>query len=301
MSVEVGLRPNLEFDVYEGLANVAAGIDGGVEAGITANLWEWSAEAALFLDVFAEAELSFWGLLDEKAELRYPDLARHVIASHGGPMVRLQVTPDPVTVPVGGSAQATARAISLFTNRDNITRHPKAVSRVLIALKSDEPWETLLDAYVLDGCLITVCGDLSIREFPQKRLPAVRHLSLSAFSTFDLDPSGSFLYWPEIDAHLGPSQMLQAADPMYLADVEIQRYGMEKISTALLQMREERGLTQSDIEGLSERQVRGAAGERRVTAHGRRCPKVCRGLWADPRRVSRGAEPETQSAARHVG
>ena len=118
LGVRVGLRPRLEFDVYEGLAGVSAGIDGGVEAGITANLWEWSAEAALFVDVFAEAELSFWGLVNESTEIRYPNLARYVIATHGGPMVRLQVTPDPVTVPVGGTRQATARAISLITGTD---------------------------------------------------------------------------------------------------------------------------------------------------------------------------------------
>jgi transcriptional regulator with XRE-family HTH domain len=43
---------------------------------------------------------------------------------------------------------------------------------------------------------------------------------------------------------------------MYLADIEIQRYEMEKVSLALLDMREERGLRQGDIEGLSERHVR---------------------------------------------
>ena len=50
--------------------------------------------------------------------------------------------------------------------------------------------------------------------------------------------------------------MLQAVDPMYLADVEIRRYEMEKTSLALLAMRKTRQLKQAEIRGLSERHVR---------------------------------------------
>ena len=50
--------------------------------------------------------------------------------------------------------------------------------------------------------------------------------------------------------------MLQAADPMHLADVEIRRYEMENVSQALLDMRNDRHLKQTEIPGLSERHVR---------------------------------------------
>lgn len=43
---------------------------------------------------------------------------------------------------------------------------------------------------------------------------------------------------------------------MYLADVEISRYAKDKTSLVLLDLREEHGLTQAEIDGLSERQVR---------------------------------------------
>ena len=55
---------------------------------------------------------------------------------------------------------------------------------------------------------------------------------------------------------MGPSQMLQAVDPMYLSDVEIRRYQMENVSQALLDMRNDRHLKQTEIPGLSERHVR---------------------------------------------
>jgi len=43
---------------------------------------------------------------------------------------------------------------------------------------------------------------------------------------------------------------------MFRADVEIRRYEVEKISLAVLDMRKERRLKQTDIEGLSDRHVR---------------------------------------------
>ena len=55
---------------------------------------------------------------------------------------------------------------------------------------------------------------------------------------------------------MGPSQMLQAVDPMYLSDVEICRYEMESVSGVLLAMRNGRQLKQTEIPGLSERHVR---------------------------------------------
>lgn len=140
--------------------------------------------------------------------------------------------------------------------RMHVSRDLGVVKRAIIALHREHAWESILDAYVLGDHLIVVCGDLSVRQFPREMLPGLRELSSESFRAFELDTSGSYLHWPEADLHLGPSQMLQAVDPMYLADVEIQRYAMEKISLALLEMREERELKQTEISGLSERQVR---------------------------------------------
>jgi hypothetical protein len=73
---------------------------------------------------------------------------------------------------------------------------------------------------------------------------------------FEIDADGSYLYWVSRDIHLGVSQILQDADPMYLADMAIERNRRDRTGAALRRMREEAGLRQSDIPGLSERQVR---------------------------------------------
>jgi len=140
--------------------------------------------------------------------------------------------------------------------RLHVTRDAQAVKRLVISFARDEPWQGILDAYVLEDRLVVVLGDFRIAEFPQDQLPSLSREAPSLLGDFELDPSGSYLHWPSVDVHLGASQLLQAVDPMYLADVEIERYARAKVSLALLEIREEEGLRQRDIEGLSERHVR---------------------------------------------
>lgn len=141
-------------------------------------------------------------------------------------------------------------------HRMHVTRDTGAVKRVLLSFARDEGWEAILDAYMLRDQLVVVLGDFRIAELPGERIPGLGGDGALSRSEFEIDSSGSFLYWPSLDLHLGASQLLQAVDPMHLADVEIRRYATSKVSTALLAVREEASLRQSDIYGLSERQVR---------------------------------------------
>ncbi len=140
--------------------------------------------------------------------------------------------------------------------RLQVCRDPSVVKRLVIALNRPAPWEGILDAYVLEDALVVVLGDLSAREFPINRLPQVRRFASRLVGRFVIDSSGSYLYWPDHDVHMGPSQMVQAVDPMYLSEVEIRRYDMANVSHALLEMRTDRQLKQTEIRGLSERHVR---------------------------------------------
>ncbi len=140
--------------------------------------------------------------------------------------------------------------------RLRICRDPFVVKRLVVALRRPAPWEGILDAYVLEDSLVLVLGDMSVREFPIKELPRVGRFAPRVLNNFNIDSAGSYLYWPDHDVHMGPSQMLQAVDPMYLADVEIRRYQIENVSQALLDMRNARQLKQTEIPGLSERHVR---------------------------------------------
>ena len=97
---------------------------------------------------------------------------------------------------------------------------------------------------------------MRVWKFSVGRLPKVGRFEPAVVRRFEIDSSGSYLHWPDGDVHMGPSQMLQAVDPMHLADVEIRRYEMENVSLALRDMRHDRHLKQTEIPGLSERHVR---------------------------------------------
>ncbi len=72
-----------------------------------------------------------------------------------------------------------------------------------------------------------------------------------------IDPDGSFIYWPDLDVHLGWNQFLQAVDPAEFRKAQQRsaefnaRYG-----AAIRRVREAAGIVQSGVEGLTERQVR---------------------------------------------
>jgi hypothetical protein len=74
---------------------------------------------------------------------------------------------------------------------------------------------------------------------------------------FEIDADGSFIYWPDLDVHLGWNQFLQAVDPEELRKAQRRSEGFNKrYEAAIRKLREEAGLAQSKVEGLTERQLR---------------------------------------------
>jgi hypothetical protein len=140
--------------------------------------------------------------------------------------------------------------------RVHLTRDPGAVRRLVVSAVRVDPALGIVDAVLWRGTLHLVTGDLRFRAFPADRLPVVGTLPEAERARFTIGADGSRLHWDAGDVDLGVSQILQEADPMYLADVAIERNSADRTGTALRRLREERGLRQVDIPGLSERQVR---------------------------------------------
>ncbi|MDQ3604863.1 MAG: DUF2442 domain-containing protein [Gemmatimonadota bacterium] len=140
--------------------------------------------------------------------------------------------------------------------RLHVTEDPLAVRRLLIAQLRPDPAEGIVDAYIVGEVLNLRLGDRSSRTFPIRRIPSLERLPAEEWPRFEIDEDGSFLHWTEHDLHLGVSQLLQAVDPAYLADIETTRYSKDYTGAAVAEMRESCSLRQSDIPGLSERQVR---------------------------------------------
>lgn len=140
--------------------------------------------------------------------------------------------------------------------RLHVTRDSGALRRLLIASRRAVPMEGIVDAYGVGDELVLVLGDLTVRSLPRSELPGVGDLSEACFSEFEIDPDGTYLRWPAEDVDLSVPGILQAVNPMFLADAEIERLSREDTGRALRQMRKDRKLRQRDIAGLSARQVR---------------------------------------------
>lgn len=152
-----------------------------------------------------------------------------------------------------------------------ISRDPQVIRRLIVAQFRNHSFEGVVEGYVLGDSLVLTLGDLSARSFPVARIPALQQMNAEEVEAFELDADGSFLYWATTDLRMGASELMQAVDPMYLADIEIERYRREPVGEALRGMREERGLRQADVSELSERQVRRLEqGVSRLTADGAR-------------------------------
>lgn len=136
-----------------------------------------------------------------------------------------------------------------------LTRDAGTVRRLLIGLSRRQPVLGIVDAYLLGSDLHVLTADFESRCFPVRTIPLLARLSAADRADFIVDEDGSYLHWPARDLHIGISQILQEVDPAFMTDIAIERNEYDKVGAALRAMRDERSLRQSDIAGISVRQV----------------------------------------------
>jgi hypothetical protein len=116
---------------------------------------------------------------------------------------------------------------------------------------------SIVDAYPAGDALLVRGPKQRMLDVPFSSIPALKGQSRSVLHNFTLDPDGSFIYWPDLDVHLGWNQFLQAVDPAALHKARQRdanfnrRYG-----AAIRKVREAASIPQAKVEGLTDRQVR---------------------------------------------
>lgn len=127
-----------------------------------------------------------------------------------------------------------------------IRAHMAGAEKILIAsarIEKDQLWVWSCDRKAYH-CKISQL--VPLRECSEKQL-----------KKFEISPSGSRLRWPEIDVDLSLEAIRAVADPAVRgAQVRQYRKAAKGYAGAIRALREECGLPQSAIEGLSEREVR---------------------------------------------
>lgn len=149
-----------------------------------------------------------------------------------------------------------------------IHQNPEALCRLLRAWQLGTPDALIADASVAEDTLFVVSCSFQFYNIPFAVLPALRKLSPVNRNSFVIDEDGSFLYWPHDDIHIDIDTLKYHTNPKYRKKADLKRLQYNrKFGDTLKQLRKEASLRQSDIPGLSARQVRRIEnGETPVTA-----------------------------------
>jgi hypothetical protein len=141
------------------------------------------------------------------------------------------------------------------------------LGRVCSALERDGSRDSIIDAYLVGDRLFVRGPKRRMLHIPLDSIPALRGQAQAAVRSFSIDPDGSFIYWPDLDVHLGWNQFLQAVDPAELRKAQQRSAGFnQRYGAAIRRVREAAGILQSKVEGFTDRQLRRIEqGESRAT------------------------------------
>jgi hypothetical protein len=157
----------------------------------------------------------------------------------------------------------------VFAEFENKKQSRALLVRLLLGLATQDDDGRIIKAAIDDDRLILVSPTFQELRVPLDLLSDVRDVALEDWRQFELDPYGEFLYWPELDVHMGWSQLQRLVDPT--ARLRAQQRGArfnEHYGAAIRARREEAGLRQGAVAGLSDRTLRRIEnGETRATVN----------------------------------
>ena len=140
-------------------------------------------------------------------------------------------------------------------------RSPDLVAELIYRLFSgmahvDGP-QPIVDAWVENEKLVLLSPTFDRLAVPLEKLSKLIGGNEEEVRAFDIDDDGRFLHWPHADVHLGWEQFLQLVDPAAaLAAKQRSEEFNRRYGAAIRSVRDDSGLKQADIEGVTERHLR---------------------------------------------
>lgn len=147
---------------------------------------------------------------------------------------------------------------NLRTMRNTIVHTDSEIpKRVLDAWRLGAQDQLIAKATVIGDRLFVVSCSLEEFEIPFRAMPALERIPENERDDFIISEEGSYIYWQGADIHLDIDAFRSAIDPVEKQKFEALRRAHDKlIGQAIKALRQQHNLKQSDIAGLSERQVR---------------------------------------------
>ena len=130
--------------------------------------------------------------------------------------------------------------------------------RIISAWLLGAQGQLIANATLIDGgkIFVTSC-EAEAFEVPFHSIPALNRIPVNERGLFEIAEDGSYLHWPKSDVHINLETVRYALDPESRKRYELERITHnERFGTAIATLRRKFGLNQTDIPGLSDRQVR---------------------------------------------
>jgi hypothetical protein len=129
--------------------------------------------------------------------------------------------------------------------------------RILNAWKNKAQDKLVARAMVVKDRLFLTSCEPEILDIGFDELPALKSIPETERASFEVAEDGSYIHWPSVDIHLDLDSVRSVLDPDFRDQRAAQRVKHDvNFGKAIASLRKEQGLRQSDIAGLSERQLR---------------------------------------------
>ncbi|MGK7931156.1 MAG: helix-turn-helix domain-containing protein [Microcystaceae cyanobacterium] len=148
--------------------------------------------------------------------------------------------------------QANLRVLRTTLVYDNLD----TAKRVINAWDWDAQDQLIADATVIQDKLLVVNCAMERLEIPCDTMLALENIPQKERVNFSISEEGSYLYWESQDIHLDFDSFKSVIDPDYKAKCKAKKLMHNKLfGKAIATLRKQHKLRQSDIIGLSDRQV----------------------------------------------
>lgn len=138
-----------------------------------------------------------------------------------------------------------------------VHRDMRVGQRILQAMALGAPEHFIADATVANGRIHAMDCAFNLYEMAFDAYPSLRRIPPDRRQDYDVIMDGAYLHWDDYDVDLDLESIRIATDPRLRARVQRERVMHDQAFGAAVRVfRDEMGLRQSDVAGLSERQVR---------------------------------------------
>jgi len=129
--------------------------------------------------------------------------------------------------------------------------------RILNAWSVGAEHDLIAEATVTDGRLLICSCAFDMVNVPFDSIPALARLHKTKRAHFEVASDGSYINWPDANVHLDLEAFRVAVDPTVRDKARAERLRHDRrFGAAVAAVREEKDLSQTDVDGVSARQIR---------------------------------------------